>query len=66
MLFVFFPRPLILQLVGLFLFPSLTRRRDDARCDVCFALRLVVLEGYYHVGDQDDVGYDGGGGAGVG
>jgi hypothetical protein len=54
--------------VYLFLFPSLAARRwrDETRCDVGFALGLVVLEGYYYVADQDDVCYEGGGGAGVG
>jgi hypothetical protein len=60
-----FSRVLLLT-SNLFLFPSLARGCDGSRCDVCFALGLVVLEGYDHVGDQDDVCYDGGGGAGVG
>ena len=39
---------------------------DGAGSEVCFALGLVVVEGDDDVGEQDDVGDDGGGGAGVG
>lgn len=39
---------------------------DGARGEVCFALGFVVVEGDDDVGEQDDVGDDGGGGAGVG
>jgi hypothetical protein len=39
---------------------------DGAGGEVCFALRFVVVDGDDDVGEQDDVGDDGGGGAGVG
>ena len=39
---------------------------NQAGSEVCFALGLVVVEGDDDVGEQDDVGDDGGGGAGVG
>lgn len=50
----------------LFLLPSLVEWRDGARRNVGFALGFVVVEGYDYVGEEDDVGDDGGGGAGVG
>jgi hypothetical protein len=39
---------------------------DSPRGEVGFTLRLVVIEGDDDIGEQDDVGDDGGGGAGVG
>jgi hypothetical protein len=39
---------------------------DGSRSDVGFPLGLVVVESDDYVGDEDDVGDDGGGGAGVG
>lgn len=39
---------------------------DGSRGEVCFALGFVVVEGDDDVGEQNDVGDDGGGGAGVG
>lgn len=45
---------------------AFTAGLDGARGEVCFALGFVVVEGDDDVGEQDDVGDDGGGGAGVG
>jgi hypothetical protein len=41
-------------------------RLDGTGGEVCFALGFVVVEGDDDVGEEDDVGDNSGGGAGVG
>ena len=56
LLLLLLPLPVLAAFAGL----------DGSRGEVGFALGFVVVEGDDDVGEQDDVGDDGGGGAGVG
>ena len=68
LMILFFDDGRHLLLLLLLLLPVLAAfaRLDGSRGEVGFALGFVVVEGNDDVGEQDDVGDDGGGGAGVG